>query len=71
MSFAQHVFALERIILKISRCFELHFSDNNVVNVSIRDTSPAAIKSEPEEDNGFYPSPRHNKSSKQECDDEE
>ncbi|XP_030588490.1 DNA topoisomerase 1 [Archocentrus centrarchus] len=40
-------------------------------NGYVRDTSPAAIKSEPEEDNGFYPSPQHNKSSKQECDDEE
>uniref|UniRef100_A0A668AB20 DNA topoisomerase I n=1 Tax=Myripristis murdjan TaxID=586833 RepID=A0A668AB20_9TELE len=29
-------------------------------------TSPPAIKSEPEEDNGFYPSPKHNKSSKRE-----
>lgn len=40
-------------------------------NGYVRDTSPAAIKSEPEEDNGFYPSPQQNKSSKQECDDEE
>uniref|UniRef100_A0AAX7VFN9 DNA topoisomerase I n=1 Tax=Astatotilapia calliptera TaxID=8154 RepID=A0AAX7VFN9_ASTCA len=33
--------------------------------------SPAGIKSEPEEDNGFYPSPQHNKSSRQEYDDED
>ncbi|KAM7411761.1 hypothetical protein PAMA_021643 [Pampus argenteus] len=39
-------------------------------NGYIRDISPAAIKSEPEEGNGFYPSPRHNKT-KQEYDDEE
>lgn len=37
----------------------------------LRDTSPAAIKSEPEEDNGFYPSPQHHKPSKREYDDEE
>ena len=37
----------------------------------LRDTSPSAIKSEPEEDNGFYPSPQHNKTSKREYDDEE
>lgn len=40
-------------------------------NVWLRDTSPAAIKSEPEEDHGFYPSLQHNKTSKRECDDEE
>ncbi|KAF3860567.1 hypothetical protein F7725_000822, partial [Dissostichus mawsoni] len=40
-------------------------------NGYVRDTSPAAIKSEPEEDNGFYPSPQHNKTSKREHDDEE
>lgn len=42
----------------------------NAFNVWIRDISPAAIKSEPEEGNGFYPSPQHNKT-KQEYDDEE
>lgn len=42
----------------------------NIFNVWLRDTSPAAIKSEPEEDNGFYPSPQH-KSTKREYDDEE
>ncbi|XP_010792137.1 DNA topoisomerase 1 isoform X2 [Notothenia coriiceps] len=40
-------------------------------NGYVRDTSPAAIKSEPEEDNGFYPSPQHNKTSKREHDEEE
>ncbi|KAI4824292.1 hypothetical protein KUCAC02_012815, partial [Chaenocephalus aceratus] len=40
-------------------------------NGYVRDTSPAAIKSEPEEDNGSYPSPQHNKTSKREHDDEE
>lgn len=39
-------------------------------NVWIRDISPAAIKSEPEEGNGFYPSPQYNKT-KQEYNDEE
>lgn len=43
----------------------------NVFNVWLRDASPAAIKSEPEEDNGFYLSPQHNKTSKREYDDEE
>lgn len=43
----------------------------NVFDMPIRDRSPAGIKSEPEEDNGFYPSPQHNKSSRQEYDDEE
>uniref|UniRef100_H2RMK6 DNA topoisomerase I n=1 Tax=Takifugu rubripes TaxID=31033 RepID=H2RMK6_TAKRU len=33
--------------------------------------SPAAIKNEPEEDNGLYSSPQHNKTSRRECDDEE
>lgn len=42
----------------------------NIFNVWLRDMSPAAIKSEPEEDNGFYPSPHH-KNSKREYDDEE
>ena len=36
-----------------------------------RNTSPAVIKSEPEEDNGFYPSPQNNKSFKREYDDDE
>ncbi|KAM9343345.1 DNA topoisomerase 1 [Pholidichthys leucotaenia] len=36
-----------------------------------RDMSPAEIKREPEEDNGFYPSLHHNKSSKRQYDDEE
>uniref|UniRef100_UPI003AAF7FEE DNA topoisomerase 1 isoform X5 n=1 Tax=Centroberyx gerrardi TaxID=166262 RepID=UPI003AAF7FEE len=40
-------------------------------NGYVRETSPLAIKSEPEEDNGFYPSPKHNKTSKREWDDEE
>ncbi|XP_071777140.2 DNA topoisomerase 1 isoform X2 [Centroberyx gerrardi] len=40
-------------------------------NGYVRETSPPAIKSEPEEDNGFYPSPKHNKTSKREWDDEE
>ncbi|CAK6968225.1 DNA topoisomerase 1 isoform X1 [Scomber scombrus] len=39
-------------------------------NGYVRDISPAAIKSEPEEGNGFYPSPQYNKT-KQEYDDEE
>lgn len=43
----------------------------NVVNVWFRDLSPAAIKNEPEEDNGFYPSPQYNKASRRQCDDEE
>lgn len=43
----------------------------HVFRVWPRETSPATIKSEPEEDNGFYPSPQHNKSSKREWDDEE
>lgn len=42
----------------------------NVFHVWSREMSPATIKSEPEEDNGFYPSPQH-KSFKRECDDEE
>ncbi|CAB1336063.1 unnamed protein product, partial [Coregonus sp. 'balchen'] len=33
--------------------------------------SPPAIKSEPEEDNGLYPSPKHNKTLKRERDEEE
>uniref|UniRef100_A0A3B5LI99 DNA topoisomerase I n=1 Tax=Xiphophorus couchianus TaxID=32473 RepID=A0A3B5LI99_9TELE len=33
--------------------------------------SPTAIKSEPEDDNGFYPSPKHNKAPKREKDDDE
>ncbi|XP_041860784.1 DNA topoisomerase 1 [Melanotaenia boesemani] len=40
-------------------------------NGYVRETSPAAIKSEPEEDNCFYPSPQHSKTSKREYDDEE
>lgn len=43
----------------------------NVFDVWLRNTSPAVIKSEPEEDNGFYPSPQHIKTSKREYDDEE
>ncbi|KAF3696979.1 DNA topoisomerase 1 [Channa argus] len=39
-------------------------------NGYVRDTSPAAIKSEPEEDNGFYPCLQH-KISKREYDDKE
>ncbi|XP_029974127.1 DNA topoisomerase 1 [Salarias fasciatus] len=39
-------------------------------NGYVRGSSPS-IKSEPEEDNGFYPSPQNNKSSKREYDDEE
>lgn len=42
-----------------------------MLNVWFRDLSPAAIKNEPEEDNGFYSSPQHNKASRQECGDEE
>lgn len=42
----------------------------NVLNVQFRDISPAAIKNEPEEDNGFYPSPQH-KASRRKSDDEE
>lgn len=42
-----------------------------VCNVWLRDTSPVAIKIEPEEDNGFYPPPHHHKTSKRKCDDEE
>lgn len=37
----------------------------------LRERSPTAIKSEPEEDNGFYPSPKHNKATKREKDDDE
>ncbi|XP_070766436.1 DNA topoisomerase 1 isoform X1 [Enoplosus armatus] len=40
-------------------------------NGYVRDASPPAIKSESEEDNGFYPSPQHNKTSKREYEDEE
>ncbi|TNM86994.1 hypothetical protein fugu_007224 [Takifugu bimaculatus] len=40
-------------------------------NGYVRDLSPAAIKNEPEEDNGLYSSPQHNKASRRECDDEE
>ncbi|PWA31818.1 hypothetical protein CCH79_00006732, partial [Gambusia affinis] len=40
-------------------------------NGYVRDRSPAAIKSEPEDDNGFYPSPKHNKAIKREKDDDE
>lgn len=43
----------------------------NVLNVWFSDISPAAIKNEPEEDNGFYPSPQHNKASRRKSDDEE
>lgn len=43
----------------------------NALNVWFRDISPAAIKNEPEEDNGFYPSPQHNKASRRKSDDEE
>lgn len=42
-----------------------------IINVFRRDGSPPAIKSEPEEDNGFYPSPQHNKTFKREYDYEE
>lgn len=42
-----------------------------MLNVWFRDLSPAAIKNEPEEDNGLYSSPQHNKASRRECDDEE
>uniref|UniRef100_M4ALQ7 DNA topoisomerase I n=1 Tax=Xiphophorus maculatus TaxID=8083 RepID=M4ALQ7_XIPMA len=38
---------------------------------SLLKRSPAAIKSEPEDDNGFYPSPKHNKAPKREKDDDE
>ncbi|XP_005801712.1 DNA topoisomerase 1 [Xiphophorus maculatus] len=40
-------------------------------NGYVRERSPAAIKSEPEDDNGFYPSPKHNKAPKREKDDDE
>uniref|UniRef100_A0A1A8EWU1 Topoisomerase (DNA) I n=1 Tax=Nothobranchius korthausae TaxID=1143690 RepID=A0A1A8EWU1_9TELE len=40
-------------------------------NGYMRETSPVVVKSEPEEDNSFYPSPKHNKASKRERDDEE
>lgn len=43
----------------------------NALNVWFRDISPAAIKNEPEEDNGFYPPPQHNKASRRKSDDEE
>lgn len=43
----------------------------NVLNVWCRDISPAAVKNEPEEDNGFCPSPQHNKASRRKSDDEE
>lgn len=43
----------------------------NVFIVWLRDISPAAIKIEPEEDNGFSHSPQHNKTSKREYHDEE
>ncbi|XP_068603273.1 DNA topoisomerase 1 [Brachionichthys hirsutus] len=36
-----------------------------------RDPSPAAIKSEPEEDDGFYPSPQRHKATKRDHDDKE
>lgn len=39
--------------------------------VWLRERSPAAIKSEPEDDNGFYPSPKYNKATKREKDDDE
>lgn len=42
-----------------------------IFNVRFRERSPAAIKSEPEDDNGFYPSPKHNKAPKREKDDDE
>lgn len=41
------------------------------LDVLLRDGSPPAIKSEPEEDNGFYPSPQHNKTFKRQYDYEE
>ncbi|KAF7209959.1 DNA topoisomerase 1-like [Nothobranchius furzeri] len=40
-------------------------------NGYMRETSPVVVKSEPEEDNSFYPYPKHNKASKRERDDEE
>ncbi|KAM3871921.1 DNA topoisomerase 1 [Diretmus argenteus] len=40
-------------------------------NGYVRETSPPVFKSEPEDDNGFYPSPKHNKTVKREYDDEE
>ncbi|XP_027879965.1 DNA topoisomerase 1 [Xiphophorus couchianus] len=40
-------------------------------NGYVRERSPTAIKSEPEDDNGFYPSPKHNKAPKREKDDDE
>uniref|UniRef100_H3CDZ7 DNA topoisomerase I n=1 Tax=Tetraodon nigroviridis TaxID=99883 RepID=H3CDZ7_TETNG len=40
-------------------------------NGYVRDISPAAIKNEPEEDNGFCPSPQHNKASRRKSDEEE
>ncbi|XP_032431779.1 DNA topoisomerase 1 [Xiphophorus hellerii] len=40
-------------------------------NGYVRERSPAAIKSEPEDDNGFYPSPKHNKAPKREKDDDD
>lgn len=42
----------------------------NVLNVWFRDISPTAIKNEPEEDNGFYPSPQH-KAPRRKSEDEE
>ncbi|KAM4737045.1 DNA topoisomerase I, mitochondrial [Anableps anableps] len=40
-------------------------------NGYVRERSPSAIKSEPEDDNGFYPSPKHNKATKREKDDDD
>lgn len=42
----------------------------NTIILWPRETSPAAIKSEPEENNGFYPSPQH-KPPKREYEDED
>lgn len=54
-----------------SVCLLFNHPAANICSVLARGFSPAGVKAEPDEDDGFCSSPQHNKASKWECDNKE
>lgn len=59
------------VVFISSVCLLFNHPAANICSVLARGLSPAGVKTEPDQDDGFCSSPQHNKASKRDCDDKE